>query len=145
MEFVWIRIHHPGSGSADPDPHPQQNDTDPKHWLFMFYKCTQLIWSLHWEGKMNLLFENFFLLFAKISHFFFKQPKLKVTNRIKVEFQDFPFMTWDSLTFLHVFYVPKLSCSVSDPYLFDADPDLRIRFQDDGSGSGSNKFQFFSS
>ena len=24
-----IRIHHPGSGSADPDPH--QNDTDPKH------------------------------------------------------------------------------------------------------------------
>ena len=28
---TWIRIHHPGSGSADPDPH--QNDTDPKHWL----------------------------------------------------------------------------------------------------------------
>ena len=26
-----IRIHHPGSGSADPDPH--QYDTDPKHWL----------------------------------------------------------------------------------------------------------------
>ena len=26
-----IRIHHPGSGSADPDPH--QNDTDPKHCL----------------------------------------------------------------------------------------------------------------
>ena len=24
-----IRIHHPGSVSADPDPH--QNDTDPKH------------------------------------------------------------------------------------------------------------------
>ena len=24
-----IRIHHPGSGSADPDPH--QNYTDPKH------------------------------------------------------------------------------------------------------------------
>ena len=23
------QIHHPGSGSADPDPH--QNDTDPKH------------------------------------------------------------------------------------------------------------------
>ena len=27
----WIRIHHPGSGSADPDPDPHQNDTDPKH------------------------------------------------------------------------------------------------------------------
>ena len=25
-----IQIHHPGSGSVDPDPH--QNDTDPKHW-----------------------------------------------------------------------------------------------------------------
>ena len=25
-----IRIHHPGSGSADPDSH--QNDTDPQHW-----------------------------------------------------------------------------------------------------------------
>ena len=25
-----IRIHHPGSGSADLDPH--QNDTDPKNW-----------------------------------------------------------------------------------------------------------------
>ena len=25
-----IRIHDPGSGSADPDPH--QNETDPKHW-----------------------------------------------------------------------------------------------------------------
>ena len=25
------RIHHPGNGSADQDPH--QNDTDPKHWL----------------------------------------------------------------------------------------------------------------
>ena len=25
-----IRIHYPGSGSADPDPH--QNETDPKHW-----------------------------------------------------------------------------------------------------------------
>ena len=37
--------------------------------------------------------------------------------------------------------------SVSDPYHFDADPDPRIRFQDDGSGSDqiSNKFQFFSS
>ena len=30
---IWgrIRIHHPGSRSADPDPH--QNDTDPKHWF----------------------------------------------------------------------------------------------------------------
>ena len=27
-----IRIHHPGNGSADPDPH--QNDTDPKHCIF---------------------------------------------------------------------------------------------------------------
>ena len=26
-----IRIHHPGSGSADPYPDPHQNDTDPKH------------------------------------------------------------------------------------------------------------------
>ena len=24
-------VHHPGSGSADPD--PDQNYTDPKHWL----------------------------------------------------------------------------------------------------------------
>ena len=36
MEFVGIRnqtrirIHYPGCGSADPDPH--QNETDPKHW-----------------------------------------------------------------------------------------------------------------
>ena len=29
-----IRIHHPGNGSADPDPH--QNDTDPKHCLKLF-------------------------------------------------------------------------------------------------------------
>ena len=29
-----IRIHHPGSGSADPDPH--QNDTDLKHCLAEF-------------------------------------------------------------------------------------------------------------
>ena len=27
---IQNRIHHPGNGSADPDPH--QNDTDPKHW-----------------------------------------------------------------------------------------------------------------
>ena len=26
------RIHHPGSGSADLDQDPHQNDTDPKHW-----------------------------------------------------------------------------------------------------------------
>ena len=26
-----IRIHHPGSGSADLDPGPHHNDTDPKH------------------------------------------------------------------------------------------------------------------
>ena len=25
----WTQIHHPGSGSADPDPH--QYDTDSKH------------------------------------------------------------------------------------------------------------------
>ena len=29
--FGQIRIHHPESGSADPDPH--QNDTDPKNKL----------------------------------------------------------------------------------------------------------------
>ena len=28
--LCWIRIHYPGSGSADPDPH--QNEADPKHW-----------------------------------------------------------------------------------------------------------------
>ena len=28
--------HHPGSGSADPDPH--QNDTDPKHCVSWFYE-----------------------------------------------------------------------------------------------------------
>ena len=31
-------------------------------------------------------------------------------------------------------------CSVSDPYHFDADPDPRIRFWDDGSGFNSNFF-----
>ena len=32
-----IRIHHPGSGSADPgaEPDPHQNDTDPKHWIYV--------------------------------------------------------------------------------------------------------------
>ena len=30
-----IRIHHPESGSADPDPH--QNDTDPKHCCQQFF------------------------------------------------------------------------------------------------------------
>ena len=42
---------------------------------------------------------------------------------------------------------PTWPCSsVSDPYHFDADPDPRICFRDDGSGSNlkSNKFQFFS-
>ena len=36
MEFVRIRIktriiHYPGSGSADTDPDPHQNEADPKH------------------------------------------------------------------------------------------------------------------
>ena len=31
QNLTRIQIHHPGSGSADPDPH--QNDTDPKHWF----------------------------------------------------------------------------------------------------------------
>ena len=33
----WIRIHHPGSGSVDPDPDLHQNDTDPKHCLFQLF------------------------------------------------------------------------------------------------------------
>ena len=39
-----IRIHHPGSGSADSDPH--QNDTDPKHDKnahFSYRVCMDLI------------------------------------------------------------------------------------------------------
>ena len=31
------RIHHPGSGSADPDPH--QNDTDQQHWNLLYETC----------------------------------------------------------------------------------------------------------
>ena len=37
---IRIRIHHPGSGSADPDPH--KNDTDPKHWKLNMFIQTQI-------------------------------------------------------------------------------------------------------
>jgi len=72
---------------------------------FKFYKCTQLIWSLHWEGLMFLLFDNFLLLFAKVSHFFFKAAKIKSNKSNKGRF---PLHDLE-LTFLHDFYVPKLS------------------------------------
>jgi len=46
-----IRIHYPGSGSAD---HPYQNDTDPKHcFLGNCYKVLQQLWLI--KNKENII------------------------------------------------------------------------------------------
>ena len=52
-----IRIHHPGSGSADPDPHqndtdpdPHQNDTDPKN-CFKLYNKLFVLFFLYVQVK----------------------------------------------------------------------------------------------
>ena len=37
-----IRIHYPGSGSADPDPH--QNEADPKHCIKYFLYVFMQAW-----------------------------------------------------------------------------------------------------
>ena len=46
-------------------------------------------------------------------------------------------ITFVARTKFFSFHYTIIVTSVSDPYHFDLDPDLRIRIRDDGSGSGS--------
>ena len=66
-----IRIHHPGSGSADPDPH--KNDTDPKHCVYMY---------MYYVGKLGPTY--IVQIYAKVHQSFNKILKNKNISRCSV-------------------------------------------------------------